>query len=366
MISRRQFLFAIAAAGTAATMGCTPLFSTQKYWLVSACSNKNNEHFVAAFDLQGQIISKIKLPARGHDAIAIPEKPGHALIFARRPGTFVLEVDFIQGKITQQIEAQSHSHFYGHGIISPKHNVLLTSENDFATGHGKIVVRDTENYQVLEQFDSGGIGPHQLALMPNNNTIVIANGGIKTHPAQPRKKLNINTMSSNLAYLELASGNIIDSYTLDNHKLSIRHLAVSKTGNVIAGLQYQGAKNDLVPLAISHHGENALQYLSADEDIWRRMNQYTASVCIDDNRDLIAISCPRADMITYWSLTRGEYLTNEKFTDGAGLTQIDKIYATSGKGRLIASKTANSDAQKRLELGFSDLKWDNHLTSIRV
>jgi len=368
MLSRRQFLLSLAATSTAAMLGCQPLSSTKKHWFVSACSNNNNEHFVAAFDLNGTIINQIKLPARGHDAIAIPDKPGHALIFARRPGTFILEVDFTRGIISREITAATHSHFYGHGVISAKHKVLLTSENDFASGEGRIVVRDTTHYQVLHQYSSGGIGPHQLALMPDGDTLVIANGGIQTHPAQPRRKLNIDTMAPNLSYLTISSGEITHSLALDNHQLSIRHLAVSKQGKVIAGLQYQGPKNDLVPLAISHQGESSLQYLSAPENTWRRMNQYTASVCVNEQHDLVAISCPRADMITYWSLTTGEYLSSEKFADGAGLTNINAIYASSGKGSFIRSSITNNVQQQpstnAATFRFNDLKWDNHLTHI--
>ena len=96
------------------------------------------------------------------------------------------------------------------------------------------------------------------------------------------------------------------------------------------------------------------------------MNQYTASVCIDDSLDIVAISCPRADLISYWSLSKGEYLSSEKFADGAGLTKIDKIYATSGKGRLITSKIANNNNGNGERFSFSGLKWDNHLTHIVV
>jgi hypothetical protein len=363
MFTRRQFLIATAIS-SAAAIGYIPFAQSKKQWLVSACSNNKNEHFVAAFDLNGTIINQVKLPARGHDAIAIPGKPGHALIFARRPGTFILEVDFINGRVTKKITSAENTHFYGHGVISEKHNILLTSENDFSSGQGRIMVRDSQDYRLLEQFDSGGVGPHQLRLMPDENSLVIANGGIRTHPDQPRKKLNITTMLPNMAYLTIASGKVDQKLSLNNHKLSIRHLDISKQGKVIAGLQYQGARNDLVPLAISHHGEDSLSFLSASNDIWRSMNQYTASVCIDDKLSLVAISCPRADLITYWSLESGEYLTSEKFSDGAGLTRIDKIYATSGKGRLITSRVTSKNSHDVKEFSFSNLKWDNHLTHI--
>jgi hypothetical protein len=364
MLTRRQFLYAAAATGTVAAIGCIPFAQSQQHWLVSACSNSDNEHFVAAFDLNGQLINKVKLPARGHDAIAIENKPGHALIFARRPGTFILEVDFTNGSIVKHISANSDSHFYGHGVLSTKYNILLTTENDFTNNQGLIVVRDAKDYTVLDQFSSGGIGPHQLKIMPDNKSIVIANGGIQTHPNQPRKKLNIETMAPNLAYLDITSGKIKDTFSLDNHKLSIRHLAVSNQGKVIAGLQYQGAKTDLVPLAISHQGENSLTYLSASDDTWRRMNQYTASVCIDNKLNIAAISCPRADLITYWSLKTNKYLNSERFADGAGLTYLDNIYATSGKGRVMSSKIMSDKNENQQSFSFPKLRWDNHLTHI--
>lgn len=366
-ISRRQFL----CAGTALSLGAATAFypkitQSKEYWLVSACTNKHNEHFVAAIDLQGRLKSKVKLPARGHDVIPLANKSGHAIIFARRPGTFALEVDLINGKITQEINAAIDSHFYGHGIVSNQHKLLITSENHFSTGEGRIVLRNSDNYQIVATYPSGGIGPHQIALMPSENILVIANGGIKTHPDQPRKKLNLETMKPNLAYLDLSTGEILKRFTLDNHQLSIRHLAVSKQGKVIAGLQYQGAKNDLVPLIVSQQGEGKLQYLSATDDVWRRMNQYTASVCLDEDNQIAVVSCPRANIMTYWSLKHDTYMGYEKLTDGAGLTFANTMYFTSGKGRVVTSKILNTHNAKPLSAEFSDLKWDNHLGHIMV
>ena len=365
-ISRRNFLLAGAALGAGAAFGLFPrTANANNYWLVSACSNKNNEHFVAALDMQGQLRCQVQLPARGHDVIALANKPGHVIAFARRPGTFAMEVDLLKGEVVNEIHALADSHFYGHGTFSAKHNVLITSENRFASGEGRIVLRDARDYSLLESYPSGGIGPHQIALMPGEDSLVIANGGIRTHPDQPRKKLNLDTMAPNLAYLDLSNGKVVQSHRLDNPKLSIRHLAVSTQGKVVAGLQYQGAKNDLVPLAIAHQGQDSLQYLKADEDTWRRMNQYTASVCIDEAQQVVAISCPRADLITYWSLRGNSFIASERLADGAGLTFTDRLYASSGKGRVVTSKTLGTDREANL-MEFSGLKWDNHLAHIEI
>ena len=361
-LTRRKFLLlagsASAITGAAVGLGFVPSLQAKQHWLISACSDNAGNHYAAAFDISGQLINKVKLPARGHDVIAHPNKAGHGIVFARRPGQYLIEIDFTTGNIVNQIAPQSGYHFYGHGIGNEQ--VIITTENNYHAGRGAIVVRDINNYQVLTQFDSGGIGPHELAFMPDKQSIVIANGGILTHPAQPRKKLNLATMQPNLAYMDIASGKVLDSYQLDNHQLSIRHLAVSEQGKVIAGLQYQGAKSDLVPLAIAHHGEDQLQYLQANEHTWRQMNHYTASICIDNQAQVVAISCPRADMLTYWSLSDNRFMAKERVADGAGLTFSDGLIATSGKGQVLkASDTGSS-------VFFDGIKFDNHLSHIEV
>jgi len=334
-------------------------------WLVSAYSTQDNQHFAAAFDLSGQLINHVSLPARGHSATAHPLKKGHAIINARRPGNFLIEVDFNQGLITQQIEAAPNHHFFGHSVFSNDGKVLFSIENNFGKAqeqsHGEVVVRDSNNYQIIERFNAGGVGPHQCQLMPDGKTLVIANGGIKTHPSMPRKKLNLDSMSPALTYLDLSSGQVIDQYQLDNHQLSIRHLDVSSSGKVIAGLQYQGAKTDQVPLAISHQGQNQLSFLQADEHVWRKMNQYTASVCINNASNTVAISCPRGDIITVWDLKTDRFIEQIKMRDVAGLAVVKQQFvATNGKGTVLQPLTSLKSLQ------FDNVRWDNHLTSIKA
>ena len=365
LVTRRRFLAATAATCAAGAFAFVSSRKTDQYWLVSAATDNNNQHFVSAIDLQGNEISRISLPARGHDAIDVAGKPGRAIVFARRPGLFAFEVDFISGRIVHQIAPEKGYHFYGHGVLSKKNNSLLTSENHYGTGNGYIVERDLSNYQIINRYRSGGIGPHQIALMSDDKTLVIANGGIKTHPEQPRKKLNLDSMKPNLSYLDLGSGKIIEQHQLNNPQLSIRHLAVSAQDKVIAGLQYQGTKTDLVPLAISHVQGGPLKYLKAPNHQWRSMSQYTASVCVDNNNALVAISCPLADMITYWSLHNDGFLGTDRLSDGAGLAYTDKLFASSGKGQITELAKGNTYSSK-LVFSFDKLRWDNHMLAMKI
>lgn len=371
MISRRAFLVGLGGIGAVGVIGVvstTPgslLLSGQKQWLVSGCSDNKGNFFAAAFDLQGQLINKVALPARAHQVIPLKSKPGHALVFARRPGQYVLEIDFIRGEVVNHIAVSDNQRFYGHGALIKNDSLLLTTENDYKNGKGLIVLRDRVTQQVVEQYDSGGIGPHQLAVMPHSNEkqIVIANGGIQTHPEHSRKKLNLDSMQPNLAYMDLITGQIADKFELENKRLSIRHLDVSAQGKVVAGLQYQGVSTDEVPLAISHHGENELSLLKADTDTWRSMKQYTASVCINSKSNTVVITCPKADLLTFWQLDSNTFISSHKLKDGAGATLIDDSFvASTGRGRIISQHDPLKTYRVRGD--FNDLRWDNHMTAI--
>jgi len=366
-MNRRKFLLGLAAVGAVSAIPLSTIWAKNKQWLVSACNDKQGNFFAAAFDLQGQLINKVALPARGHEVIALNSKPGHALVFARRPGNYVLEIDFNTGQVVNQTNVSPKQRFYGHGVLTDNDKILLTTENDYQQGKGLIVVRDRFTGQILEQYDSGGVGPHQLALMPStsadNRQIVIANGGIQTHPEQARKKLNLATMQPNLAYMDINNGKIVDSFALKNKQLSIRHLAVSNKGKVIAGMQYQGTSTNEVPLAISHHGEQQLQLLQADTNTWRSMKQYTASVCINDAENTVAISCPKASLLTFWQLDSDKFISSHKLKDGAGLALVDNHFiASTGRGHVVAQGDVNSRYQNKAS--FANLRWDNHMTAI--
>ena len=361
-INRRQFMLGASQAALAAWLlpACTAQKSEQ--WLVSTCNDQQGQNMVAAINSQGQIVSTVNLPARGHDSLALPHKPGHALVFARRPDRFAIEVDFINSEIVSHIQSQADSHFYGHGAFSKDNKYLYTTENLYDKKRGLIVVRDAQTYQVLDRFDSGGIGPHELMLMPDGNTLVIANGGIETHPSQPRKKLNIKTMQPNLAYFDISTGKILSSYVPPDNQLSIRHLTVSPKGVVYTGAQYQGSRSSIQPLVFAHHGEDSLQAFIASQTQWFKMQQYTASLLVKDG--LLCVSCPRGSHLSFWGTATQEFVGQQIFSDVSGVAYSNgNLLASSGKGLLKKLNHANPITGPT-SISSLALKFDNHMTMI--
>lgn len=270
-ISRRQAL--LAALGGSA-VGCVGGGSRTRF--VGAASGRDGRHWLAGFDARGNLVFQAPLLGRGHEAIVAPDRT-LAFVPARRPGNWAAVVDLRDGRVVDERRATPGRHFYGHGVFSPDGDQIITPENDFERGIGVMVVRDARSLEVIGEFPSGGIGPHEVKWL-RPDVLVVANGGIRTHPGQPRKKLNVDTMRPNLALLDTRAGAVVERVAPPNHRAGIRHMDMAAAGVVLA-TQYEGAPTDDVPLVyLFDTATGELKALSAPEDIQRRMRQYVASI----------------------------------------------------------------------------------------
>jgi hypothetical protein len=320
-------------------------------------------YFTTAFSADGHVVFDVALPGRGHGASFRPTVP-QCVVFARRPGTFAVVIDIDRGEAVRRIDATAGRHFYGHGAFSPDGRYLFTTENDFATGRGMVGIRDAEDgYRQVGEFASEGIGPHELVLMPDGGTLVVANGGIRTHPDNDRAILNLDTMQPSLAYLDLASGRLRDTFGLARrlHQLSIRHLAVNPDGLVAMAMQYEGSKRDRVPLVGIHDGGD-IGLLEAPGSIERRMRHYAGSIAFDQSGRLLAVSCPRGSLITFWDAGEGRLVGQIEIADGCGVAPAEAPGAfviTGGHGDVVTINAGQGGGTPVNVVG--QTAWDNHL-----
>ncbi len=267
----------------------------------------------------------------------------------------------------QRLHSEDGYHFYGHGAFSPDGRLLFTSENHIDSGAGSIAVRDLHQAgRVIRRFSSQGIGPHQIALMPDGETLAVANGGIRTHPDQGRKKLNLNSMSPSLVYLSTDSGELLEERKLAAkwHQLSIRHLAVNAEGRVVIAMQYQGAAFDEVPLVANHQRGQPLQPLWAPVAVNRSMKQYCGSVSFDASGRYALISSPRGNVLTLWDMQEQAFVRSLQCRDGCGVASLgpETFMVSNGLGALFSYRVGD-DSLVQLPLPEAlQVAWDNHLT----
>ncbi|SFT03473.1 hypothetical protein SAMN04488040_2893 [Sulfitobacter marinus] len=305
------------------------------------------------------ITFEIPLPARGHAAAAHPTRP-QAVAFARRPGRFAVVIDCVSGAVKAQLDAPQGRHFYGHGAFSQDGDWLFTTENDYEHGQGRIGVWDvSKGYTRVGEFHSGGVGPHDIKRLPGSDVLVVANGGIDTHPDSGRVKLNIATMQPNLTYLD--QGQIIEVAQLppEMHKNSIRHLAIGPRGQVAFGMQWQG-DGQMSALIGQHRQSQPIQLIGADDDHARELGGYIGSIAYSRNGKMIAVTSPRGGVVHQYDANDLTLDQVFELQDVCGVAPQDRGFAiTSGRGDIgglgrDGPAFAQSDA----------LRWDNHLVEV--
>ena len=325
---------------------------------------------VGAFDPEGSLWLDLPLPSRGHGFALHPQRPV-AVCFARRPGTFALVFDIARGKPLADLRSPPGRHFYGHGAYAGDGRLLYASENDYANGRGVIgVYVPDEGYRRAGELPSHGVGPHELALLPGRETLVVAVGGIATHPDAPGIKLNLPVMESALVYLDRRSGRLLERATLPRvlRALGIRHLAVARDGRVAVAMQYEGPRGDLVPLVGIHRRGQALALFDAPEPVLRAMRHYCGSVVFDASERIVAASAPRGNAITLWDARDGRYLRALPVADGSGVSPTRRrgeFLTTSGRGG--AAVLDARGGRQSLDTAFiAESRWDNHLAALEV
>ena len=325
-------------------------------------------HRVSGFSACGAAAFDLPLPGRGH-SFAVHPGARIAVHFARRPGRFARAIDLARGAVAAAFATPDNRHFYGHGVFARDGRLLYASENDFDGGRGVIGVYDAaDGYRRLGELASHGIGPHDIRLLSDGETLVIANGGILTRPDLPRVKLNLPTMAPCLCYVDRRDGTLLQKHRLDRgwHRLSIRHLAVGRGDRVAVAMQYEGPGGDLVPLVAVHRRGGRLRPLDGPADVLRAMKHYCGDVCFDSSGRVIAVSAPRGDLVTCWDAVAGAWLSSIHVADGSGVApgaRRDVFLASSGRGGVVAV-AARSGAARPLDGEFLDAgSWDNHLVA---
>ncbi len=368
-IDRRQFLI-FGAGGLAALAGVSGVAvgAAPRLKYLSVRRHRDSGRYVATVsDGRGRMLREFDLPGRGH---FIAARPGHdeAVAFARRPGTFALSFPTGERGEPHSFETPSDRHFQGHGVFDATGRTLYTTENDFDGERSVIGIYDaTDGYRRVGEIPSHGIGAHQLALMGDGKTLVVANGGILTHPDMGRMKLNIPTMRPSLTYIETASGHLVDQWAPESErqcKLSIRHLAVLADGRVAFACQDQQPMGDVPALAFLHKpGAGAPVTLAAPDAVYGAMAGYCGSVATAG--DLIAVSAPRGNRIVFWDAASATLAGEVPLADGCGVAagpEAGSFALTSGDGRFVIGTPGDGKAPEATTP--AGAAWDNHLTRV--
>jgi len=339
----------------------TLLTPSRRGLLLSARDDADGRHYAVGYRLDGRQVFATQVDQRCHAVVEHPQLP-LALFVARRPGTQSYLVDVCNGRLLQTLTARPDRHFQGHGVVHASGEWLYTTENDTSDpGRGVIGVYRFNDGRLIPhgELSSHGIGPHELAWMPDGETLVVANGGIRTE-AESRVGMNLDAMAPSLVLMS-RDGQQLSKETLAQSMNSIRHLAIASDGTVLTCQQFMGDTATTAPLlAIKRPGE-AFQRFTVSDEQWRRMAHYSASVAVHDGLRLVALTAPRANRFFLWDLDSGAIRLEVTLPDCAGVAAVEHGFVVSsgqGRCRLFDCRRGTPIATPlSLPAGF----WDNHL-----
>ena len=363
-LDRRTLLASLA--GTAAVLAVPKSVAAAFTPECFAAARKDDRgaYSAALFNLESGDLRAVELPSRGHD-IALRPGGSEWVAFARRPGRFGVAVP-LDGRPPVWFSAKPDRHFFGHGVFSADGRLLYTTENDYDRGQGVIGVRDAAaGYKQIGELAGYGVGPHDLALLSDGRTVVIANGGILTHPDSEREELNLADMQPSLVYVDIETGDLLEEQKLapDLHQLSIRHLAVAQNDTVVFGCQYRGPEEHTPPLIGFHTPGEQPVIVPAPSATQGALRNYIGSVTADAAGAIVAASAPKGGLVTYWDVAARRLLGSCELGDGCGLAPTHhsaSFLLTSGEGWLATAEPGGTMSRQS-----SSYHWDNHAILVR-
>ena len=362
-MQRRIFLGPGGSLLAAAALGGWSLgrSDARRPLLLSARNDADGRHYAVGYQLDGQPRFITPVGERCHDVVPHPALP-LALFVGRRPGRTSYLIDTRDGRLLQTLNTPADRHFYGHAVFHRGGEWLYSTENDTGEpGRGVIGVwrLDGRQLQRVDELSTHGVGPHQLLWLPDGETLVVANGGIRTE-AESRAAMNLDAMEPSLVLLR-RDGTLLSKEQLPQRMNSVRHLAVASDGTVASVQQYQGDPQDVVPLvAIKRPGQPFLPFPVAEAQL-RAMNQYIASVAIHDELRLLAVTALGGNRVFIWDLDSAELRLDAPLPGCAGVAACaEGFVVSSGQSRCRLYDCRQPEIRMQaLELPAA--LWDNHL-----
>ena len=376
-LTRRQVLKGLGAIASAPMLSACDLINFEKstdLWLSAAGNGKGRNPYALAWgtpndsNINNKVCGQQSSGFRGHGLSKNPARANQAIMFSRRLGNQALLMNMHNKKIEHIITSPDHLYMEGHGCFSHDGRLLFCSETNKHTHQGIISVRETQSFKLIKEFASGGIGPHEILMRPNENTLVVANGGlIKDHKGT---LTNGTTMAPNVSLLNTENGEIKSSFQSHHEKASLRHMDVSSDGTIAIAAQvqrkYVNHQNPIALTSLIKPNGQVIQ-LKAPEQLLKKLNDYVGSVRINNRFKTAAFTSPRGDLAMFWDIDSGKFLGHHFFHNVCGLTvsSNEEYFVLSNSAGKIRQVHGNSLVENRnLRQSFPQIQWDNHMLTV--
>lgn len=242
--------------------------------------------------------------------------------------------------------------------------LLYTTENDFDGARGVIGVYDaTAGYRRIGEFASGGIGPHDLALVGDGSVLVIANGGLLEHPdfGGGRRILNPDAIETTLVYVDVRTGDLLERHEIaTGGGLSLRHLDVARDGTIIIGAQVADGPVGAQALVYRHRRQQPLCTIVLPPEAQQSLSGYVSSIACDRDGAFVAVTSSKGARAIVLDVASGKLMHTHRLDDVSGIAPTavpSEFLMTAGTGRI---ERVREEANARAIAASTPWSWDNH------
>lgn len=231
-----------------------------------------------------------------HGIVAVALRPGAWLMRFGRDGRVMARAKpYASARV-----ALSDLRFNGHVVSSRSGERVYATMTDAISGRGWIGVHDAATLEAIDAWPSHGLEPHQL-LLDAHGQLMVAHGGI--HRGSDDRKLDLDRMDSSLARIDTLDGRLIGRWSLDDRRLSLRHIAWSTT---------QDASSPLLGIALQAEHDDAARRRDAPAlAVWdgqqlrvptrdAQAQGYAGDIAPAPGGGFV-ISNPRAQQVLWWT-----------------------------------------------------------------
>ena len=368
MTTRRGFLRFLGAAGAGAALPSLSWADLGGPAFLAAARRPDGRFALYGVDAAGADLFAVDLPDRAHST-ALHPRLAQGVVFARRPGLYAVVLDCATGRVLHRLAAPEGVIFCGHGAYSPDGRFLYTSEAEAETGVGLVGVWDAaERFERMGAAPSGGMGPHEILMLPDG-MLAVANGALEPGPDGRPDPIALSEMAPNLAYLDPRRLEIVQTVELTGpyRRNSIRHLAVRPDGLLAFAMQWHGA-DTVAPALLGLHrrGEEAPTLVSAGGTAQAALKGYAGSVAFSGDGRLVAISSPIGGLVDAFEAESGAHAWRAARADVCGLAPAGRGFvANTGTGDWLMLD-AGGPEPRAVVTAEAGRAWDNHMMALRV
>jgi len=254
-----------------------------------------------------------------HEIIIHPEDK-YTIYCFEKDGQQACSVNLRNLSVVQKFQSEPGHLFSGHAVFSGDNKFIYTIETEQQSQQGKIIVRDSVNFEAIKQLPTLGLSPHDCQLLEQDVMVVSNTGQSESKFHQP-----------SLVYIDMKTEKLLSRLKLDDEKLNAGHFSITKDDTLViasapireAAIITDGnsrADNTLGGVSIKT-ADAPVVTMSEPEMVVQRMLGEALGISIDNKNGVAAITHPDANLLTFWSLKDMQVIKAIGIENPRGITQ---------------------------------------------